>query len=174
MARRRRYSKRYYRKGRWSANIKQIINQEIQAPANSQFYGFIDLATNPAQSDTTVSQQYTVAHTQFSFTLDNFYSGNEAAIDSATAFIMYIPQGYTITSAIVSQHPEWIMSMRFYGKIIADSNSRDIKPLSISTRVKRRLQTGDKIVFFLTGNNTATGGQTIQVNGILRWWTKAN
>ena len=85
---RRKSSKRYYRKGRWSANIKQIVNQQIPAPATSSFFGYIDLATNPAQSDTTVSQQYTVARTQFSFTLDNIFQGNEDLIDSATGYII--------------------------------------------------------------------------------------
>lgn len=165
--------RKYYKKSKWSANIKQIANQEIEANADSIFYGYIPLCTNPPQSDNTVSQQFTVARTQFSFTLDNIFDGNDKKIDSATGYIMFVPQGYQITSDIVYQHPDWIMSMRFYGKIVADSNSVMIRPLSIRTNMKRRLQTGDQLIFLLTGVNTSTAGQTIQLNGVIRWWTKA-
>lgn len=164
--------RKYYRKSRWSANIKQIVNSDIHANGSSAFYGYIPLCTNPAQSDTTVSQQFTVARTQFSFSLDSD-QGNDKNLDSATGYIMFVPQGYQISSDIVYQHPDWILSMRFYGKIVDDTESKYIRPLSIRTNMKRRLQTGDKLIFLLTGVNMGLEGYTIHLNGVIRWWTKA-
>lgn len=165
--------RKYYKKSKWSANIKQIVNEQINAHGQSSFYGYIPLCTNPAQSDNTVSQQFTVARTQFSFTLDSYLSGTDSRLDSATGYIMFVPQGYQITNDIVYQHPDWILSMRFYGKIVADSESANIRPLSIRTNMKRRLQTGDQLIFLLTGANTYEQNLTIQLNGVIRWWTKA-
>lgn len=171
------YKKRFFKRssGRWSSNIKTITNQQLDAPVGS-FYGSIDLCTNPIQLDSTVSQKYTVKNIEFAFTSDNRFSSNEALIDALTGYIMYVPEGYAVTETLPSLHPEWIMAYKFYGKGgISDISSQYVRPLSIKTRLSRRLNTGDKVILLLTGNNSATqGNQTLQINGIVRWWTKAN
>lgn len=171
------YRKRFFKRssGRWSSNIKTITNRHLSATPGS-FFGSIDLCTNPNQLDSTVSQKYTVKNIEFAFTSDNQYSSNENLIDALTGYIMYVPEGYAVTETLPSLHPEWIMAYKFYGKGgISDTSSQYVRPLSIKTRLSRRLNTGDKVILLLTGNNSSTQAiQELQINGIIRWWTKAN
>lgn len=178
------YKKRYYRsKGKWSANIKTFKEETITAVAGQSFFSFITLCRNPVQSDTTVSQQYTVKNIELSYEIDT--SGNDGiTIESLTVYIMYVPQGMTVTENYPNEHPEYIMAYRFRGQadIEQPSGSAVIAPVStpgrlpsfIKTRMARRLQTGDKVIMLITGNNESISNSTIYFNGLVRWWTKAN
>lgn len=174
MARRR--TKRYYRKrGKWSANIKTINNNDITATAGS-FYGSNVLCTNPQQNDSSVSQQYTVKNVELTHQLE-VGAGNQNNIESLTGYIMFLPQGYPITETLPNTHPEWIMAYRFYGSPETESTAYPTafrNPLKVKTRLSRRLQTGDQIIYLIVGNNTSTNNITLTINGIVRWWTKAN
>lgn len=189
MARRRYRQRSYRRRGRWSANIKNISN--IYNIGSGTFYASLDLCTNPAQTDTTVSQQFTVKNTEFSFEIE---VGNNSAtqgsnstaqvLENLAGYIMFLPQGYTINENLPYTHPEWIMSYRFYGSPSRETEvdgtailyNSYAKVYKIRTRLSRRLQTGDKIIFLLTGSNETINNLTVttQVHGIARWWTKAN
>lgn len=172
--------RRYYRsKGRWSANIKPLVETSIEAPYNSSFYGTVDLCQNPAQSDTTVSQQYTIKNIELNSEIEYVTSslGSYQNIESLIAYVMYVPQGMTVTETYPAFHPEYIMAMRFLGSPNVDTTAPYRNPLRIKTRLARRLQTGDKIILLVTGFNqgTQTGfNTTLKFNGLIRWWSKAN
>lgn len=168
--------KRYRRKGRWSANIKQFANVQISANDN-EFIGQSILCQNPIQSDVTVSQQYTVKNVEVSFQIENDPQSpsTHTAIEGLTIFIMYVPQGMNIDNNYPSYHPEYIMAMRFLGSPDLETNGPTRNPLKIKTRLARRLQTGDSIVLFIKGNGPGTPGTiNLLFHGIVRWWTKAN
>lgn len=167
MARRRR---RYYKhKGRWSANIKNI-NSSINTIANSSFYGFITLCENPAQNDSTVSQQYTVKNVEYNYKIS---STNASDLENIQTYIMFVPQGYTITETLPFTHPEWIMAYKYLGGPDASTEYYRL-PQKIKTRLSRRLQTGDRIIYMVVGNNDSGNNVQITNRGIIRWWTKAN
>ena len=108
--------KYYKRKGRWSANIKTITDERINNIPSGSFYFTKDLCLNPAQSDATVSQQYTVKNIELSYELETIYAqGSDLHFDleGLTAYIMYVPQGMTVTETYPNFHPEYIMAMRF-------------------------------------------------------------
>lgn len=165
--------KKYYRpRGKWSANIKTLTAQTINANASSSFFSTSDLCANPIQVESTVSQQYTVKNIELSYEIetDNFYY-----IEGLTAYIMYVPQGMTITETYPNQHPEYIMAYRFLGSPNRDEGTTPNRlPSRIKTRLARRLQTGDKIVLLIVGLNEYNSAQTLKFNGLIRWWTKAN
>lgn len=165
---RKRIRRRYRRKGRWSSNIKPIENQTITFPGNTKTSASITLCYNPAQTDTTVSQQYTVKNVELNFEIDS--TANQ--LESFCGYIMFVPQGMTIGDDYAELHPEYIMAMRFYGSPDADTPYRN--PLRIKTRLSRRLNTGDSIIFYITGVNTYSQALNSTINGLLRWWTKAN
>lgn len=178
----RKTKKRYYRsKGRWSANIATLTNQTISAPPGT-FYSTYDLTTNPAQSNSTVSQQYTVKNIEISFEMDVPSDiSTMQAIEGLTTYIMYVPQGMVVTETYPNNHPEYIMAYRFLGSPNWEggaSSPQNIgrNPLKIRTRLARRLQTGDKVILLVVGNNNTSSGNTFSVyyHGIVRWWTKAN
>ena len=176
MGKGRRYRYKYYKsKGRWSANLTEVQNQIYSFTGSAISRIQFDLCTNPAQSNTTVSQQYTVKNVYFNFQLE--CSADQIDyLNSLTGYIMYVPQGMDVGQNYPKQHPEYIMAMRFFGTPESrGSNTQGLRnPLSIRTRLARRLQTGDKIIFLLIGINSNSSSVSINLNGILRWWTKAN
>lgn len=168
--------KRYRRKGRWSANIKQFGNVSINA-TDAEFIGQSILCQNPIQTDTSVSQQYTVKNVEVSFQIENDPQSpsTHTAIESITLFIMYVPQGMNIDSNYPNYHPEYIMAMRFLGSPDLETNGPMRNPLRIKTRLARRLQTGDSIVLFIKGYGMGIPQEiNLRFHGIVRWWTKAN
>lgn len=178
----RRTRRRYYRrKGRWSANIQTISPSTVSAPANSSFYSATTLCENPAQTNTSVSQQYTVKNIELNYQIEASTNNNGINVENLVVYIMYVPQGMAVTETYPNTHPEYIMAYRYLGspdiERTGDSggfNTPGRLPPKIKTRLARRLQTGDSIIFLLTGiNNTSTASGVI-INGIVRWWTKAN
>lgn len=179
MGKGRRYRYRFYKKkGKWSANINTVNNQVIPFGSGGSTYWTYDLCSNPAQNSTTVSQQYTVKNVYFNFQFES--STDTFDINCLTGYIMYVPQGMTVDTNYPKYHPEYIMAMRFYGSpepIGTDlqTTKQGIRnPLSIKSRLARRLQTGDKIIFLLVGTNSTSQTLTLYCNGVIRWWTKAN
>lgn len=180
MAKYRRY-RNYNRRnrGRWSANIQEIGTTDIIVPATAGAWSRdFQLAFNPSQSNQSVSQVYTVKN--FECTLDLSSSGSTDApstIEDITAYIMYVPQGMTITSSYNIQHPEYIMAYKFIGTPTIDGPTTSrAQATRIKTRLSRKLQSGDSIVLFIKGNHTQAGTMTttLELSGLARWWTKAN
>lgn len=171
--------RRYYRsKGRWSANIKTLTSRQISVPSNTSFYAIEQLCQNPAQVDTTVSQQYTVKNIELNYELE-CGAGLQPFIEGLVAYIVYVPQGMTVTETYPNFHPEYIMAMRFLGSPNADDTASGNQqpgrnPLRIKTRLSRRLQTGDSVQLLIIGRNGGTSAGNLDFNGIVRWWTKAN
>lgn len=177
--------RRYYkRKGRWSANIKTLTNQDINIQQSGSFYATQDLCVNPVQNDATVSQQYTVKNIELSYEIEDTHDSIAAnVIESICVYIMFVPQGMTVTETYPNTHPEYIMAYRFLGSPNVNrgyegGNNTNPNPgrlpSKIKTRMARRLQTGDKVIFLLVGYNNSTSANQLKVNGLVRWWTKAN
>lgn len=172
-----RYRKRrYYRKkGNWSANIKKISHVNLQAPTNSWAFNTI-LASNPVQSEASVSQIFTVKNVEFTFQIENTTTKGQY-VEGITVYIMFVPQGMTVDVGYPQDHPEYIMAYRFIGSSETEStnNNNGVRnPLRVKTRLARKLNTGDKIVAFFDGYNSSSETVNFEVNGILRWWSKAN
>lgn len=166
--------KRFRRKGRWSANISEIQNTTIQA-TSQKFSATTTLTTNPVQSNTTVSQIYTVKNFEISFTMDKGDSTNPQQIEGLSFYIMFVPQGMNVGEDYNLQHPEYIMAYRFYGAPLIDSNTQnEVVPFRLKTRMARRLNTGDSIILFITGFNENDSTSRLKLNGLIRWWTKTN
>lgn len=181
MARYRR-SRRYRRRsGRWSPNIVKISSTYSATPG--EFFNGEDLAANPIQVNTGVSQTFTVKNLEISFTLEagiSAYVPNPLSnLEAITAYIMYVPQGMNITSGYYADHPEYIMAYKYIGSPSADGNTdasigQQYQPYKIRSRLSRKLQTGDKIVLYIQGSNEHTANINYNISGIVRWWSKAN
>lgn len=183
MARYRR--RRIYRRksGRWSANIKTIKNDSFTAQPNSTGFAVSDLCVNPVQTDSSVSQQYTVKNIELSYEIE-VQPASLNDVESLTAYIMYVPQGMDVTEIYPNNHPEYIMAYRFLGspnveQEAAGSSGAKVNPgrlpSKIKTRMARRLQTGDKVILLITWiNGSTTNPASLNFNGLIRWWTKAN
>lgn len=177
--RRRRY---YRRKGKWSPNIFEIGTTTVSAPPNQTFMQDFTLAENPVQSVLSVSQLYTVKRFEVSFYIDiSGNSGND--LEDIAVYLMYVPQGMNVTSNYNLEHPEYIMNYKLLGSPSIDysttnytnSVGQQYQPYKIRTNLSRKLNTGDKIILFIKGNNlSSSNAQTFDLHGLVRWWTKAN
>lgn len=169
----RRYRRRYRSKGRWSSNISRIRMTGTALPA--QIFGdTFTIAQNPVQSSTTVSQQYTVKNIEITGELES----NNVEIEDVTYYIMYVPEGYPIDLNLPYNHPEWIMAYKYIGQSGSSGGNTAgtfYQPPKVKTRLSRRLNTGDSIIFLYSGfNNSETATPNIKFSGLVRWWTKAN
>lgn len=170
----RRYRRFKRRTGRWAPNIVELNNSYTATSGN--FYNEIGLATNPAQSSIGVSQIYTVKNFDITFTIE---SSSQWSLEGITAYIMFVPQGMLITSEYNTQHPEYILNYKYLGSPtgIGTSTSAEVQqfqPFKVRTRLSRKLNTGDRIILFVKGYSEASSSITYSLNGIVRWWTKAN
>lgn len=182
MARYRRYRKyTRSRRNKWSPNIQEISTTTIQAPAASTFYQSFTLSFNPTQVNTAVSQTYTVKRIEVSFYIDKDAQNNIEYLEDVAAYIMFVPQGMNVNADYNIQHPEYIMAYQFLGSPAVDfSNTygtmgQQFQPKKITTRLSRKLNTGDSVILFIKGNNTSTSNsESLDFHGLVRWWTKAN
>lgn len=171
MARSRRYRRYRRRTGKWSSNILPI-DSSLMFQAGD-FYTSTDLATNPSQTSSSVSQQYTVKNVEFSYKIELNNIDENRDLEMLQMYVVYIPQGFTITINTIDQHPEWVMAYQFIGNPDSDAIQR-YQPRKIKTRLARRLNTGDSIKLLIYGKNTSSSSLGGTVSGIVRWWTKAN
>lgn len=166
---RRKYWRRRY--ARWSSNLERL-NMAGAAPAAQPFGDSFTIAQNPAQANTTVSQQYTVKNIEISGYVE---STNYNSIKDVTYYIMYVPEGYAIGIDLPHAHPEWIMAYKYVGQASSNNAGTFDQPPKIKTRLSRRLNTGDSIIFLYTGQNVSSSTTTqVIFRGLVRWWTKAN
>lgn len=181
---RRRY-RRYRRKsGRWAPNIVKVAN--TINTEQGEFFAVEDLALNPIQVSTGVSQAFTVKNFEISFVIETESAGSSNFLEGITAFIMYVPQGMNITANYYAEHPEYIMAYKFLGSpnspdIVNDADGvglrvqerQQFQPYRMRTRLSRKLQTGDRVILYIQGSNEL-GLNSFNINGIVRWWSKAN
>lgn len=176
---RRRYPRRTFRKKNWSSNI---ITSEttITFPAGTNYGGGSAICLNPAQSVSTVSQSFTVKNIKLSISANVDSSSGIQYIDQLVAALVYVPQGYSVTYATLSEHPEWFMTVKFLDNPKVDSPSAGgtgyiQKPFTISSRLARKLQTGDSVQLCLFGINKAQSTSVpIRFSFMAQWWTCAN
>lgn len=169
------YRKRFFKKAKWAANIQEFNYQGITAVPGS-FSGNTVLTTNPTQNTLGVSQIYTVKNFDINFTIE---AQDQWLIEAVTVYIMYVPQGMTITDNYNIEHPEYIMNYKYLGSAssVGTSTSQEnqqYQPYRVRTRMARKLNTGDSIVLFVKGFSQGTANLTLNIAGIVRWWTKAN
>ena len=184
-ASRKKYYRKYTPRTKWSSNIKQLGenlggDQNINVPANEYFYLQEDLCENPPPAPNTVSQIYTVKNIEVTIELTGRYVSSSqpgtSTIENLQYYIMFLPQGMVVSTNYAQDHPEYIMAYSFIGSPTIDTNATSsvMPPRKVKTRLARRLNTGDKIILFIRGVNPSSAGQTFELHGMVRWWTKAN
>ena len=177
----RKFRRRYYKRktARWAPNIAKIRDSISATPG--EFGANSTLAFNPAQSTGSVSQTYTAKNFDITFTIEAGSANSANYIEGVTVYIMYVPQGMTVGNDYYQLHPEYILNYKYIGSPANQQGSgttgtetQQYQPIRVRTRMARKLQTGDQIVLYVNGTNTDSANQTLYVDGLVRWWTKAN
>lgn len=173
------YKKKIIRsKNRWAPNISKI--RDVIQCSTGEWGANSTLTTNPVQSNALVSQVYTVKNFEISFTIEGGNDQSMYYIEGVTAYIMFVPQGMSVGNDYYLQHPEYILNYKYLGSPTSSNSSQvtvenqNFQPIRVKTRLSRKLQTGDQIVLFLNGVNSGNSNVDLNIDGIVRWWTKAN
>ena len=93
------------------------------------------------------------------------------------AFVLFVPEGWNMNllSDIPLQHPEWIMSWTVIDLPIAAAQAASGgNKFSFSSRLKRNLNSGDKVVVYFQSDVLVSPGPTTQINFSAQYWTCAN
>lgn len=172
MARRYR-RRRYYKKAKWCPNLQDILNTTITA-LSGRFSGTTTLTTNPNNSNSTVSQIYTVKNIEITFTIEQD-ALIENLFDGIAAYIMFVPQGMNVNNDYHLNHPEYIMAYKYLGNPTKDTSpGQQFQPIRVRSRLSRKLNTGDSIILYIAGQNNNSTTSSLRLSGLIRWWTKAN
>lgn len=170
-------TRRFRKTGRWSANIQELNNVSI-ATEEGIWSGTSVLATNPNQSVLGVSQVYTVKNFEVNFTIE---SDNYTQLEAITAYIMFVPQGMNVSPTYNLEHPEYIMNYKYLGSPNGGNKTQastvelqQYQPIRVRTRMARKLNTGDSVILFVKGLSETSDVTTLNLSGLVRWWTKAN
>lgn len=179
---------RYYRrrrtivrapKKRWASNVLPM-DGNIVRDNNGQFHYTLDLAKN--NSEGTSPAPVIIKTGNFRVQFDVNINVAATGLIAARAFVIYVPQGLLSTAdypniqTLVNNHPEWIMTWRQldFGNANA-AGSVDTSVVKFSSRLKRNLNTGDRIVFAIIGEGDFTGIQyAATIRGMTQFWTCAN
>ena len=97
---------------------------------------------------------------------------------TARMFIMYCPEGTVPTTAtqvqsLVNSHPEWIMAWKQL-EANTDTETYDQDRFSFSSRLKRNLNSGDKIICAYILERNSTVNVNIDFHMTAQYWTCAN
>lgn len=176
---RRRYRRYKRSRGKWSPNIKTIGPNSFNITPETTDSTIVTLVTAPSYSENNVPFPYTVKNIEMSIEFENT---RDAVIENCMAFVMYVPEGYVVSTGLPQLHPEWILAYKYFGSPnheTSTATTSDFQTQQTITRIRsrlaRRLQTGDRIVLYVQGQNiNASITANLQYQGLIRWWSKAN
>ena len=179
----RRYFRRSYRRAyprkKWASNIgSSVLNMTV--PINSTSAAGAAFALNPVQSPSTVSTAFTVKRVKLSIEAVTPQSEDFRVLQQVIAAIMYVPQGYQVSYSILNEHPEWVMAIKYMGEPsmyespTSTGGTRN-KPFQVSSRLARKLQTGDSVQLVLFATNTSTENTAnISFRFLAQWWSRSD
>lgn len=170
--------RRYYRsriryvapKKKWASNIVNgtvelsVIGTGAQG-AISGVFGQYTLAENKSQSFAPTPTIIKTANfkVQGVFTFD-VEPASIQYIKDLNCYILYLPEGIAnVTRDLINAHPEWIMGWtKVNVVVVSGTNNNYATRFSVtSKKLKRNLNSGDKIVLGFIGETGYTGSDTV-------------
>lgn len=86
-------------------------------------------------------------------------------------FLIFVPEGITPSDALIGSHPEWIIGWRTIDVGVIRSTSETAiacATFSFTSRLKRNLQSGDRIVALLQSNDSNLSANSVFT---AQYWT---
>lgn len=150
---RRRYTRVYRRvaKKKWCPILKQVLTTTSTLGGNTTDVVTFSYATLCQNAVTTGDNVPVPVPTMIK--VKNFKCVLDIATSSATVArnnfyaIMYIPQGYTVTTTTPQDHPEWIMVWRTVDRGLSGTENTT-ENVQISSRLARNLNSGDSVILY--------------------------
>lgn len=164
-------------KVKWSPHM-ETVNYEITLSAGSNFAFYPHVVAANA-TDSHLPSVPVVQATRINF--QGHMSTTGTANTDWFAYIMYVPEGMdaglaTVDNwiAFINQHPEYIMTRKIVDP--GDTANNTATNISIQTRMRRNLNSGDQIVLLLIAHSLTapSSARNIQIYGQLSYYTKVN
>lgn len=140
-------------KFKWSPSTTSQAVQMPAAAANADTHTLWALASNAAVNGSVVPPVLKVRHMKVKLTFPQQTDVMAEARGAYQAYIMFQPQGVTLTGDAPNLHPEWILAMTTFGL----SSSQAIN-ISMSPTLSRNLNTGDSIQLLISQHNSTQVG----------------
>lgn len=185
---RRRYTRTIVRapKKKWCSNILDVIMETpgagVSHPVATLSSSFMTLAENKTEANSPTPVVIKTGNVKFQADL-HFAKGSTASTSAepvATLYIVYVPQGWLINTAqsassLVANHPEWIMAWKVLESVYvtAVTSIDDSSRFTITSRLKRNLNSGDSVAAIVIYDNLPEGITGV-IRGKCQFWTCAN
>lgn len=101
---------------------------------------------------------------------------------SLSFYVVYMPDGMSLGSnpsasdvlSYVTRHPEWILCSTVVGSNTVTAAKFDLDTAVFSSRLKRNLNSGDKIMLLCSGTDTTIAYSGVVLRGVIKFWTCTN
>lgn len=189
---RRRYTRVVKPKKKWASNIRELRNNYSSGEGVEKAGLAVALCLNSTETNLGAAAAPTpviLKTGNYKAQLDVYVATSSANMVSINAYIMYIPEGvftvstlpnvhadYTSLRQLVDRHPEWILAWKQCGYDNVSSTA-NLEKVAFSSRLKRNLNSGDQIIFFVlarTDEETAGKITRLYFTGMCQFWTCAN
>ena len=188
---RRRYTRVLKPKKKWASNIKQVtVSLPVIPPTGTATpleskVGIIqEICSNAVQEGAPTPVIIKTGNFKVQLDVSVYETGGNIG---AAAYLMYLPEGvwlsnasykdwYEYLSQVILKHPEWIMAWKQLGFQEGRSSTIDYDKVTFSSRLKRNLNSGDKIfLLLLVDSDSSTAPlNSVIARGIVQFWTCAN
>ena len=178
---RRRYTRTVVRapKKKWCSNMISVSLHGTTSLVGEDYVIAIgtDIAEN--KTETTSPTPIVVKTGNFKVQLDVFCTSVTRKSDMIV-YLVYQPEGVAPVGAnavkeYMLKHPEWIIAWK---KVDLDVDVGDVTSnstrITMSSRLKRNLNSGDKIGLYLFSTKGNTLGSEVDMNGMVQFWSCAN
>lgn len=175
---RRRYTRVVKPKKKWATNLVALNPVATSSNNLSMMQYIICQNANPTATPTPVI----LKTGNFKVQVDAFFNPSTNTAVEFSAYVMYVPEGmdfntFSDVQAFIQKHPEWILCWKYASYDFVSGNGiGNIDSIKMSSRLKRNLNSGDKIVFFglaEAGSSQATFN-VIGARGMVQYWTCSN
>lgn len=169
---------------KWASNFMDV-NMEVTNSGSLAADVQVNKVLAVNKSESTSPTPVIIKTGNFKLQGDYYIANTGAAVDQYTVtgmlYVIYLPEGIEFTTPasaqqIVTNHPEWILGWRvidFSVTTLEQYQAQDVTKVSLTSRLKRNLNSGDKIYCLVMIQNMPSGCKFIS-KGMCQFWTCAN
>lgn len=155
---RRRYYRRYVRaapRKKWASNI-------IQGTVSTTNFGVI--CENSIGTSTPTPVIVKCGNFKVQGDAQYAFAGGSSRPVNLNFFLIFVPEGITPSDSLIGSHPEWVIGWRNIDVVGVKPNTESgvaAASFSFSTRLKRNLNSGDKIVAILQSGDSSVSANCV-------------
>ena len=160
-----RYYKKVFPKKRWASNIKSDNIDMTLGTSSTTVFRDVLLCKNAVQTDYPTPVILKFGRLKLKGDI-RFSQTNVSQFTSCMVYAVFVPQGSVPDINLISNHPEYLLG---WSSVSLDSGST----FSMTTTLKRNLNSGDTISLLFQIDTTTTPSQPIQYNIFYtaQYWT---